>query len=161
MQFPADIQWQWIYFSTFCLFQAVVVVKYLFQFGFFAWNNNTDIETDPFWPPRIIGIEKKSGFVTADLVLLLALFIHRSVLKVRIQLRWCKLNGKKFCICIVFGLSLVLFFFLWMNSRLNYYNCTFLNVNWKLINVVKVLKGMKNKSFKFDLNSTSVTSDYS
>ena len=123
------MQWQWIYYSLFCLFQAVVVVKYLFQFGFFAWNNNTDIETDPFWPPRIIGIEKKSGFVTADLVLLLALFIHRSVLKVRIQLRGCKLNGKKGLYMYSIQAHSCLVFFLLMNSRLNYYYCTFWELN--------------------------------
>ena len=60
--------------------QAVVVVKYLFQFGFFPWNGT--VSEDPFWPPRIIGIEQMDRFASMDLVLLLALFIHRTILKV-------------------------------------------------------------------------------
>ena len=63
------------------MFQAVVVVKYLFQFGFFPWNDGS-IHEDPFWPPRIIGIEKKNNFAAFDILLLFCLFIHRSVLKV-------------------------------------------------------------------------------
>ena len=61
--------------------------------------------------------------------------------------------GKKGCICIVFRLTLVLFFSCWWIQDWTIITVLFLNVNWKLINVVKVLKGMKNKPFKIDLNS--------
>ena len=57
------------------------MVKYLFQFGFFPWNDT--VSEDPFWPPRIIGVEQIDEFAAMDLVLLLALFIHRTILKVR------------------------------------------------------------------------------
>lgn len=98
MSFSVVIVCVQLYINWFLwVLQAVVVIKYLFQFGFFSWNNNTDIETDPFWPPRIIGIEKKDGFVTADLILLLALFIHRSILKVglSLMLNWFKVTECK------------------------------------------------------------------
>lgn len=60
--------------------EAIVVVKYLFQFGFFPWNDIVP-ENDPYWAPRIIGIEQKDQFAAMDLALLLALFIHRTILK--------------------------------------------------------------------------------
>ena len=66
-----------------CVFQAVVLVKYLFQFGFIPWNKDTPFSHNPFFPPRIIGIEQKSDFALFDLFVLFCLFIHRSVLKVR------------------------------------------------------------------------------
>ncbi|XP_067651571.1 piezo-type mechanosensitive ion channel component 2-like isoform X3 [Haliotis asinina] len=68
----------WITVITYV--EAVVVVKYLFQFSFFPWNDGT-VRESPFWPPRILGIEKQSNYAAADLALLLALFIHRSLLK--------------------------------------------------------------------------------
>lgn len=68
-----------IFFSL----QVTIVVKYFFQFGFFPFNQNPKIDKNkPYHPPNIIGVEKKEGYVHYDLVQLLALFFHRSILKV-------------------------------------------------------------------------------
>ncbi|KAM6300603.1 LOW QUALITY PROTEIN: piezo-type mechanosensitive ion channel component 1 [Aegotheles albertisi] len=63
--------------------EVVVVVKYLFQFGFFPWNCYAMLvrnEGKPFFPPRILGLEKTDRYIKYDLVQLLALFFHRSLL---------------------------------------------------------------------------------
>uniref|UniRef100_A0A8B9MZX4 Piezo-type mechanosensitive ion channel component n=1 Tax=Accipiter nisus TaxID=211598 RepID=A0A8B9MZX4_9AVES len=63
--------------------EVMVVVKYLFQFGFFPWNGYTMLvrnEGKPFFPPRILGLEKTDRYIKYDLIQLLALFFHRSLL---------------------------------------------------------------------------------
>ena len=68
----------------FCL-QVMVVVKYLFQFGFFPWNSVYEMtlnEDKPFFPPCILGLEKTDNYIKYDLLQLLALFFHRSLLMV-------------------------------------------------------------------------------
>lgn len=65
--------------------QVMVVVKYLFQFGFFPWNGYATLvrnEGKPFFPPRILGLEKTDHYIKYDLIQLLALFFHRSLLLV-------------------------------------------------------------------------------
>lgn len=65
------------------------MVKYFFQFGFFPWTTSAyrGINADrPFALPNIIGVEKKDGYVLFDLIQLLALFFHRSILKVSVDL---------------------------------------------------------------------------
>ncbi|XP_064156489.1 piezo-type mechanosensitive ion channel component 2 isoform X4 [Anguilla rostrata] len=64
--------------------ELTVVVKYCFQFGFFPWTTSAyrGINADrPFALPNIVGVEKKNGYVLFDLLQLLALFFHRSILK--------------------------------------------------------------------------------
>uniref|UniRef100_A0A8C9WSH8 Piezo type mechanosensitive ion channel component 1 (Er blood group) n=1 Tax=Scleropages formosus TaxID=113540 RepID=A0A8C9WSH8_SCLFO len=64
--------------------EVMVVVKYLFQFGFFPWNSvyETKLNEDkPFFPPRILGLEKTDNYIRYDLLQLLALFFHRSLLQ--------------------------------------------------------------------------------
>ncbi|XP_070575876.1 piezo-type mechanosensitive ion channel component 2-like isoform X5 [Ptychodera flava] len=64
--------------------EIVVLVKFFFQFGFWPWATlDTDIEQleDPFWWPRVIGIDRRDNYAVYDLAILLALFFHRSVLK--------------------------------------------------------------------------------
>uniref|UniRef100_A0A3B4YJT9 Piezo type mechanosensitive ion channel component 1 (Er blood group) n=1 Tax=Seriola lalandi dorsalis TaxID=1841481 RepID=A0A3B4YJT9_SERLL len=63
--------------------EVMVVVKYLFQFGFFPWNSVYEMtlnEDKPFFPPRIMGLEKTDNYIRYDLLQLLALFFHRSLL---------------------------------------------------------------------------------
>ncbi|XP_059215664.1 piezo-type mechanosensitive ion channel component 1 [Centropristis striata] len=63
--------------------EVMVVVKYLFQFGFFPWNSVYEMtlnEDKPFFPPRILGLEKADNYIKYDLLQLLALFFHRSLL---------------------------------------------------------------------------------
>ncbi|CAN0077589.1 unnamed protein product [Lampetra fluviatilis] len=64
--------------------EVTVVIKYFFQFGFFPWNTMVRLALSldkPFDPATIIGVEKKEGYVYYDLVQLLVLFFHRSILK--------------------------------------------------------------------------------
>ncbi len=68
-----------------CVPQVMVVVKYLFQFGFFPWNTEYGLklnEDKPFFPPRILGLEKTDNYIRYDLLQLLILFFHRSLLQV-------------------------------------------------------------------------------
>ncbi|KAJ8010604.1 hypothetical protein DPEC_G00076790 [Dallia pectoralis] len=62
--------------------EVTIVIKYFFQFGFFPFNQNVELDkSKPFHPPNIIGVEKREGYVHYDLIQLLALFFHRSILK--------------------------------------------------------------------------------
>ncbi|KAF4109184.1 hypothetical protein G5714_010257 [Onychostoma macrolepis] len=64
--------------------QLTVVVKYFSQFGFFPWTTSAyrGINAErAFAVPNIVGIEKKDGYVLLDLIQLIALFFHRSILK--------------------------------------------------------------------------------
>ncbi|XP_053410849.1 piezo-type mechanosensitive ion channel component 1 isoform X1 [Nycticebus coucang] len=63
--------------------EVVVVTKYLFQFGFFPWNSHSVLrryENKPYFPPRILGLEKTDGYIKCDLLQLMVLFFHRSQL---------------------------------------------------------------------------------
>ncbi|KAM9192088.1 piezo-type mechanosensitive ion channel component 1 isoform 2-T2 [Dugong dugon] len=63
--------------------EVTVVTKYLFQFGFFPWNSYSVLrrhENKPYFPPRILGLEKTDGYLKYDLVQLMVLFFHRSQL---------------------------------------------------------------------------------
>ncbi|CAB1329419.1 unnamed protein product [Coregonus sp. 'balchen'] len=54
------------------------------EFGFFPWTTSAyrGINAErPFALPNIIGVEKKYGYVLFDLIQILALFFHRSILK--------------------------------------------------------------------------------
>ncbi|XP_062843387.1 piezo-type mechanosensitive ion channel component 2 [Trichomycterus rosablanca] len=62
--------------------EVTIVIKYFFQFSFFPFNKNLEVDRKrPYHPPNIIGVEKKDGYVHYDLIQLLALFFHRSILK--------------------------------------------------------------------------------
>ncbi|XP_065754492.1 piezo-type mechanosensitive ion channel component 1 [Phocoena phocoena] len=63
--------------------EVTVVTKYLFQFGFFPWNSHAVLrryENKPYFPPRILGLEKSDSYINCDLPQLIVLFFHRAQL---------------------------------------------------------------------------------
>lgn len=69
----------WITIITYT--EAIVVVKYLFQFYFFSWNESPPPPNNPFYPPVILGIKKDDNYAVYDLIVLLVVFFHRFMLK--------------------------------------------------------------------------------
>lgn len=53
----------------------------MFQFDIIPWNQNVGVISNPFYPPKIIGIERKKAYAVWDLLLLLVVFFHRVMLK--------------------------------------------------------------------------------
>ncbi len=72
----------WITVLTYT--EAMIVVKYIFQFRFYPWNIGA-ADNRPLTAINIIGINRRENAASvADLFLLLTLFLHRSILKVEI-----------------------------------------------------------------------------
>lgn len=84
----------WITVITYT--EAMIVIKYIFQFQFFPWDE-TSSDYGPLAPINIIGINRQENEASiADLFLLLSLFLHRSILKV-MSLEILKIFFMRFC----------------------------------------------------------------
>ncbi|CAF4609223.1 unnamed protein product, partial [Rotaria sp. Silwood2] len=69
----------WITVLTYT--EAMIVVKYIFQFRFYPWYADA-ADVRPLSAINIIGINRKENAASVtDLLLLLSLFLHRSILK--------------------------------------------------------------------------------
>lgn len=77
---PRPTKTFWITSITYI--EAVVVIKYLFQFKFFPWNTSSNVLNESVNQAiGILGIEKKDNFAIYDLYALLVIFLHRAILK--------------------------------------------------------------------------------
>ena len=86
LSIPRPTKRFWIAVITYV--ELVIVVKYVFQFEFFQFNECSFYiaeKLSPLCPPRIIGIERGANSTICDLLLLLGLFFHRFALKVSIS----------------------------------------------------------------------------
>lgn len=79
LTFPRPSKTFWVTLIAYT--QAVVLIKCACQFEAWFWNNQPITANQPFAPARILGIEKKNGYATYDLILLLVVFCHRIILK--------------------------------------------------------------------------------
>lgn len=80
LTFPRPSKTFWVTIIAYT--QAVVLIKCACQFDAWFWNDSQLPPTGvPFAPARLIGIEKKKGYATYDLILLLVVFCHRIILK--------------------------------------------------------------------------------
>ena len=92
LSLPRPTKIYWITCITYI--EAVVVIKYLFQFPLYPWSKipNT-LEPSLMQTITILGIDRReNNFATVDLFLLLSLFLHRNILKVFNLM--CLLNSK-------------------------------------------------------------------
>ncbi|KAH9591775.1 hypothetical protein MS3_00003931 [Schistosoma haematobium] len=79
---PRPTKTFWIFLITYT--EIVIVIKYIFQFKFFHFNDailRPTESAEPLWLPRIIGVNKNDDYAVFDLVQLISLFLHRGYLK--------------------------------------------------------------------------------
>lgn len=79
LTFPRPSKTFWVTLIAYT--QAVVLIKCACQFEAWFWNQAAIPTNQPFAPARILGIERKKGYATYDLLLLLVVFCHRIILK--------------------------------------------------------------------------------
>ncbi|XP_049282322.1 piezo-type mechanosensitive ion channel component isoform X9 [Anopheles funestus] len=79
LTFPRPAQTFWTMLIAYT--QMVVLVKCIGQFEMFWWNQTPIPSNQPFHVARLFGIERKDGYATYDLMLLLMLYCHRFILK--------------------------------------------------------------------------------
>jgi hypothetical protein len=79
LTFPRPSKTFWVVLIAYT--QAVVLIKCACQFEAWFWNESAIAPNQPFAPARILGIERKKGYATYDLILLLVMFCHRIILK--------------------------------------------------------------------------------
>jgi hypothetical protein len=81
LTFPRPSKTFWVTLIAYT--QTVVLIKCFCQFEMLWWNKITNpiALNQPFSAAKIIGIERKPGYATYDLALLLFVFCHRFILK--------------------------------------------------------------------------------
>ncbi|XP_052864339.1 piezo-type mechanosensitive ion channel component [Anopheles cruzii] len=79
LTFPRPSQTFWTKLIAYT--QTVVLIKCICQFEMLWWNQTPIASNQPFHLARLFGIERKNGYATYDLILLLMLFCHRFILK--------------------------------------------------------------------------------
>ncbi|XP_053201557.1 piezo-type mechanosensitive ion channel component-like isoform X3 [Panonychus citri] len=84
---PRPTRTFWLYVITYT--ELVIITKYMFSFKVWSWMSGP-ADDDPFWPPRMFGVAdidpvthqiREGSKSKMDLLLLLALFFHRFMLK--------------------------------------------------------------------------------
>ena len=69
--------------TAICYTCFVIFIKYIFSFSSWPWIRQEDQNIgQPFWLPRITGIERKAHLKYLDIGQLLVLFFQRGLLKV-------------------------------------------------------------------------------
>jgi piezo-type mechanosensitive ion channel component 1/2 len=79
LTFPRPSKTFWVTLIAYT--QVVVLIKCACQFEAWFWNDSAIPPNQPFAAARILGIERKKGYATYDLILLLVVFCHRIILK--------------------------------------------------------------------------------
>lgn len=64
--------------------ELIIVVKFIFQFGFYPWNKQSEVvKNSPqvYKAQYVLGVQKMEYFAVWDVILLIALFLHRYMLR--------------------------------------------------------------------------------
>lgn len=75
----------WIFLTLYLEF--VIIIRFIFQFNFFPWNDHSDQdiayqrETNPYWFPIFIGIDKWEYWNIMDMLQLFTAVFHVNVIK--------------------------------------------------------------------------------